>query len=208
LRSCLVCDDHAMLRDALSASIALGWPGAAIVEAGDFPAAWAAAAGHDLILSDLIMPGAPPREGIEGLLARAGGTPVIVITGNEDDDLLLSLYDLGIAGFLPKSSRFAIIENAIRLVLAGGQYLPPRILALTGGARPSGEDPARGLPNLTARQIDVLRRIALGESNKEIARAVELSPATVKTYAAAIFAALGAANRTEAALRARDLGLV
>ena len=122
----------------------------------------------------------------------------------------MALFDLGVAGFVPKSASAEILEAAIRLAMAGGRHLPPRVyeLAAANGrpapACPPGADVAR----LTDRQVDVLRRMARGGSNKEIALALNLSPATVKTYAAAIIAALGAGNRTKAAIKARELGLI
>ena len=215
MQSCLICDDHEMMREALTGAVAIGWPEAEVVQAADYPSAWAAAAnGPDLILSDLVMPGATPVEGIRRLCEASPGTPILVITGNEDDAVLLDLIRLGVAGFAPKTSKSAVIEAAIRLVLAGGRYLPPRLaeLATRGAAPPSA--PAARLPpegfaaRLTDRQLDVLRLIAGGGSNKEIARDLDLSPATIKAHTAAAIAALGAANRTEAAMRARELGLI
>lgn len=197
-----------MLRDALVGSVRLGWPGVAITEADTFPAAWqAAAALPDLILCDLVMPGAEPLAGIEGVLKAAPGVPVLVITGNDDDRILLSLFDLGVAGYLPKSSRAATIEAAIALILAGERYIPRRVLELVSNRRASApSDP--GQARLTERQLDVLRLIAQGQSNKEIARAFDLSPATVKAHAAAIFETLDASNRTEAVAKAQALRLL
>jgi DNA-binding NarL/FixJ family response regulator len=211
MKSCLICDDHAMMREALAGAVALGWPAAAVVQAADFPQAWAAAvAGPDLIISDLVMPGASPVEGVRRLRDAAPKSPILVVTGNEEDEVLLALLELGISGFAPKTSKSAIIEAAIRLVLAGGRYLPPRLAELAvertgGGGRPGG---LSATPRLTERQVDVLARIALGRSNKEIARELDLSPATVKAHIAAGLAVLGAANRTEAVVRARELGLI
>jgi DNA-binding NarL/FixJ family response regulator len=209
MKTCLICDDHAMMREALAGAVAIGWPDAAVVEAADFPAAWIAAkARPDLIISDLVMPGAGPVEGVRRLRDAAPDTPILVVTGNEEDEVLLALLQLGIAGFAPKTSKSAIIEAAIRLVLAGGRYLPPRLaeLALRQGGAPT---PPEGVgPRLTERQTDVLRRVALGQSNKEIARDLDLSPATIKAHAAAAIAALGAVNRTEAVVKARGLGLI
>jgi DNA-binding NarL/FixJ family response regulator len=211
MRTCLICDDHAMMREALAGAVAIGWPEATVIQAADFPSAWAAAAAKpDLILSDLVMPGASPVEGVRRLRDAAPGAPILVITGNEEDAVLLALLDLGIAGFAPKTSKSAIIEAAIRLVLAGGRYLPPRIAELAAGQRGASEalrSYAAG-PRLTERQTDVLKLIATGQSNKEIARDLDLSPATIKAHAAAAIAALGAVNRTEAVIKARGLGLI
>jgi DNA-binding NarL/FixJ family response regulator len=208
MRRCLICDDHALMREALAGAVLGGWPDAAIEEAADFRAAWAAAASEpDLIVSDLAMPGAEPLDGIRQFRAVAPSSPVLVITGSEDDALLLALFDLGIAGFVPKSSRTPIITAAIQLVLSGGTYLPPAVLDLVG-TRSAAPVTAHARARLTPRQADVLRLIAAGRSNKEIARDIDLSPATVKAHAAAAIAALGAANRTEAVVMARAAALI
>jgi two-component system, NarL family, nitrate/nitrite response regulator NarL len=211
MKTCLICDDHAMMRDALSGAVALGWPQASVVQAADFPSAWAAAAERpELIISDLVMPGASPLEGIRRLQAAAPASPILVVTGNDEDALLIELFELGIAGFAPKTSKSAIIEAAIRLILAGGRYVPPRIVELASrrpdlGARPA---PRVVTARLTERQVDVLKLTALGRSNKEIARDLDLSPATIKAHVAAAIAALGAANRTEAVSKAQGMGLI
>jgi DNA-binding NarL/FixJ family response regulator len=209
MKSCLICDDHVMIREALAGAVTLGWPGVTVIEAADFPGAWRAASeGPDLILSDLAMPGASPLEGVRRLRDAAPGTPLLVITGNEEDEVLLALLDLGIAGFAPKTSKSAVIEAAIRLVLAGGRYLPPRLADLAAGRSARPDAPAPVSPRLTERQADVLRLTAVGQSNKEIARELDLSPATVKAHVAAAIATLGAANRTDAVVRARARGLI
>lgn len=197
-----------MMREALAGAVLAIWPDADVVQCADFPQGWAAAADRpDLILSDLVMPGAAPVAGVAGLAAAAPGVPILVVTGNEDDATLLALFDLGVAGFAPKTSRAALIDAAIRVVLAGGRYLPPRLLELAaqrGGLPAAPASPSR----LTGRQLDVLRAIAAGLSNKEIARDLDLSPATIKAHTAAAMAALGAGNRAEAVFKAREQGLI
>lgn len=216
VQSCLIADDHAMLREALAGVVALGWPAARVTQCGDFPTAWAAAAAMtaaaaapDLILCDLVMPGSAPVPGIAGLRQAAPATPLLVITGTEDDATLLALFDLGVAGFASKASPSALIDAAIRVVLAGGRYLPPRLLDLAAGhGAGATAAPPSAAARLTARQVDVLRLIAAGQSNKEIARDLDLSPATVKAHTAAALAALGASNRAEAVFRAREAALI
>jgi two-component system nitrate/nitrite response regulator NarL len=204
-----------MMREALVGSVQLAFPGAAISEAGDFPSAWAAAALRpDLIMSDLGMPGASAPDGIAGLMKAAPGVPVLVVTANEEDGLLLALFDLGIAGFIPKSSPGRIIEAAIRLILAGGRYLPDRVIELASARNGLAPPPARTRPSssgaarLTARQIDVIEAMAQGRTNKEIAREFGISPATVKAHAMAAFMTLGVSTRAEAVARAQRLGLL
>lgn len=205
MRRCLIADDHELVRAALAGAIAARWPDAEIVQAGDFPTACAAAPGNDLILADLLMPGATGAAGIERLLAAAPATPVVVVTGSADDRALLDLLALGVAGFLGKNEGTAVILAAIELVLAGGRYLPPRVAELAASAAPLPEpDPSPVSP----RQREVLRLIAGGRSNKEIALALNVSPATVKTHVATAIAAIGAQNRTDAAVKARSRGWI
>ncbi len=211
MKTCLICDDHEMMREALAGAVSRLAPGVAITQAIDFPSAWAAAAASrpDMNISDLVMPGAGPVEGVRRLIETVPGVPVLVVTGNEDDQALLALLQIGVAGFAPKSSRSAVIKAAIGLVMAGGRYLPPRLLDLAmRAAEPGANVQAPPTARLTERQVEVLRRIAEGRSNKEIARDLALSPATIKAHAAAALAALGAATRTEAVLRARGVGLI
>jgi two-component system, NarL family, nitrate/nitrite response regulator NarL len=207
--SCLICDDHAMMRAALSGTIALMFPAATRHLAQDFATAIGAARAQrpDLILCDLAMPGAAPFDGIAAIMATAPDTPLLVITGSEDDALLLALLRHGVSGFLHKSSSAEVVEAAIALVVAGGRYLPPRLLALTAApiAMPAPTGPSA---RLTDRQQQILAMIAAGLSNKQIARDLSLSPATVKTHVAALIAALDAGNRTEAVYRARATGII
>jgi two-component system, NarL family, nitrate/nitrite response regulator NarL len=209
MQSCLICDDHAMMREAITGAVQFGWPDAEVTQAGDYPAAWEAMAAltPDLCISDLVMPGASPVEGVRRLHAAAPHTPILVVTGNEEDATLLALFDLGIAGFAPKTSKSAVIEAAIRLILAGGRYLPDRVIelaALRSGRAPQHASAAR----LTERQRDILVQLETGRTNKEIARDLDLSPATVKAHTAAVILALGAVNRTDAVYKAREMGLI
>lgn len=214
MNTCLICDDHALVREALAGTVRLGWPGVEVTEVGDFPAAWAAASERpDLILADLMMPGARPLAGIDGIIAAAPATPLLVITGTEDDSLMLGLLDRGVAGFAPKTASGSIIEAAIRLILAGGRYLPVRLADIVasridcGAVDPARDDAAMQGDRLTDRQRDVLRLLGEGRSTKDIARALDLAPSTVKTHITQILMTLGTSNRTEAAMKARALNL-
>lgn len=215
MKTILICDDHALVREALAGTARLAWPDAVITEVGDFPTAWAEAAnGHDLCIADLMMPGAGPLAGIDGILRRAPAMPVLIVTGTEDDALLLDLLDRGVAGFAPKSATGAIIEAALRLIGAGGRYLPERLAQIaasridTGGVPAIRDDAATLAERLTDRQLAVLRLVAHGHSNKEIGRILDLAPSTVKTHLTHAMAYLGTNNRTEAAIKARSLDVI
>lgn len=204
---CLICDDHPMVLEAMSLTLAQRWPNLTIDRAGDFTEAKAlASTGPDLILADLGMPGATPLEGIGALRRAAPAVPLIVFTGMADDDLLLKLVALPVNGFVAKTESPVVVMAAIELVLAGGRHFPARIAELA--LRRSGYNPIGNGTRITARQHQVLQLLAAGRSNKEIAIALALSPATVKTHVAQSMAAVGAANRAEAAARAINLGLI
>ncbi|OSZ70821.1 hypothetical protein CAP39_07675 [Sphingomonas sp. IBVSS1] len=201
----LIADDHALMRTALAGAVALAAPGADVTMVGDFSAALAVAPAHDMILCDLMMPGADPLAGITRLRAIAPAVPLLVVTGWQDDQLMLDLLALGIAGFVPKAVSGTVLEAAIRLVMAGGQYLPPRLAALAL-ARAAPANAAPELP-LTPRQRDVLRAIAAGRTTKQIAAELGIAPATVKAHTATILTLLGASNRAQAAAMARAAGI-
>ncbi|MDH4385463.1 MAG: response regulator transcription factor [Caulobacter sp.] len=224
----LVCDDHPLVRSAMAMTVEAVCPGRPVLTARDFEEAWAVASSEEalqLCLIDLHMPGAGPIDGIRELKRLAPDTRVIVVTGSDDDRELLEVLALGVDGFLSKTAETAIFSAAIGLVLAGGQYLPPRLLALTNQGGSPAVPAAGTLPDiktgpmatggaagpygrLSERQMQVLREMADGKANKEIARQLGVAPATIKTHVAQVIALLGAANRTEAAARARGLGLI
>ena len=116
-------------------------------------------------------------------------------------------------GFIPKSSPNEVLLNALRLVLAGGKYLPPEALAPVAGSDARGARAAteRALSletlGLTDRQAQVLKLLAAGKSNKLICRELDLAERTVKAHISAVFRALGVTTRTQAALAAAKLGL-
>lgn len=167
----------------------------------------------DLLMLDLHIPGEEARGNLAAARAACPDTPIVVFSGSDDAHNLRLALEMDVAGFLPKSSPPEVVEAALRLVLAGGRYLPDavRLLALaepapvrvvtTNGA---GAAPA----TLTVRQRHVLQLLAQGSPNKQIARELGISPATVKALVAQVLAALGAGNRTEAVMVAHQRGLL
>ncbi|PWB62073.1 MAG: DNA-binding response regulator [Betaproteobacteria bacterium] len=200
----LLADDHEMVRVALKVALGPLAAQVAFVEARTAEEALAAAAAHpdlDLVLIDVNMPGMGGEEGVRRLRAAHPELPVLACSAAEDPALVRSLLALGVSGFIPKSDPTPVIQQAVRLVLAGGTYVPPRLLQ---GAPAAPEAPAP-LASLTPRQQDVLRLLAEGKPNKLIARDLDISEATVKVHLLAVFRALGARNRTEAVVIAQRL---
>lgn len=207
MHRCLICDDHPMVLNALTRMLAKRWPDLAIDQAVDFiQAETALSAEHSLVLADLSMPGASPVAGISRLRRKVPTVPIIVFTGLLDDAVLLDLVALPVNGFVAKVEPPAVVLAAIELVMAGGQYFPPRLAELA--LREPAQRPHLSSPRITPRQREVLQLLAAGRSNKEIAIALGLSPATVKTHVAQAMAQIGAANRAEAAARAINLGII
>lgn len=206
MRRWLICDDHPMVLNAMVQIISQRWPEVELDRAANFREAEALCANApELILADLAMPGATPLEGIARIRRLAPEARIVVFTGLMDDDLLLSLVDLPVEGFISKVEAGAVVQAAIELVAAGGNYFPPRIAQLASKVTSSN---AASASRITVRQQEVLRLLATGHSNKEIAKVLGLSPATIKTHVAQAMANVGAANRAEAAARAVGLGLV
>lgn len=204
----LVCDDHALMRAALTLVAQEVAPEANVLVATDWTGACERAGEADLALCliDLQMPGAEPLDGLRALQERAPGAKLVVVTGSERDEDLLGALALGVDGFIPKSADADVLTAALRLVMAGGRYLPARLAELAAPLERPPADAPYG--RLSDRQVQILRLMADGMANKEIARELGLSPTTVKTHVAHVFSMLGAANRTEAAAKARALGLL
>lgn len=183
----------------------------------------------DLALIDMAMPGADGVEHIRHAVAilranergegSAGAHPVIVLSGTEDASSIRHVLELGVHGFIPKSSPPDVILHAVRLVIGGGVYVPPEAMKVAVEAMPppleanaTGTSDGDGatfkerLANiLTDRQQDVLRLLARGLPNKLIARELQISEGTVKIHLAAIFRALHVRNRLEALVAAQHL---
>jgi DNA-binding NarL/FixJ family response regulator len=202
----LIADDHPLVRDALARTVRELAAEVVVHQAGDLDGLLrlAAAVGADLALVDLNMPGmsgGPGREleGLARLRAAAPTLPVVVASGQEDGLTIRAVLAAGAVGFIPKSERPEVLLSALRLVQSGGTYVPARMLE----APPA----AVTVSQLTPRQLDVLRCLLRGAPNKLIARELGLTEGTVKIHIAAILRALHARNRTEAVVRARELGI-
>ncbi|MCL2161131.1 MAG: response regulator transcription factor [Betaproteobacteria bacterium] len=187
----------------------------------------------DLAIVELEMPDADGCSHVDELFRHHPMLPVIVFSGSNDSRLARDMLERGAAGFIPKAYSGDVMLSAVRLVLAGGIYVPPLILsALTTGvdaqarapsgnpagqeSPPSPRDPVtshsegastrENLRNvLTERQVEVLELLSQGKPNKLIARALGINEGTVKIHLAAIFRALNVSNRTEAVIKARSL---
>ena len=212
----LIVDDHPVMRGGIKMSLQGFDAATATVEAADLEEAVKAAKGQgpfDLVLLDLKLPAV---SGVETLLAFRKGVdpcpPVVVFSATDDRATVIAALDAGAMGFIPKTSTPAVLQSALRLVLAKGLYVPPTVLGRSdppATARPSAAaKPLRKLSELglTSRQQAVCARIVKGRSVKEIARELGISPATVKAHVQPILRALDVVNRTEAIVALHRLG--
>ncbi|MEZ4279814.1 MAG: response regulator transcription factor [Myxococcota bacterium] len=209
----LLCDDHALFREGLRLVLAQLDEEVELVGVADGASAMREAAADDdfdLVLLDLALPDASGLEVLAGLREHHPSVPVAVLSGSEVARDVRSSLDLGAVGFIPKSSTASVLLAAIRLVLSGGIYLPPNLLddsAVTGSPRRLPRAPVGGPPSprLSPRQWEVLALLAEGRSNGEIGQALAIASGTVKSHVMRIYEELRVNNRTEAALRFREL---
>ncbi|MFO1398546.1 MAG: response regulator transcription factor [Burkholderiales bacterium] len=201
-------DDHPIVREALkSALVGLG-PHTRFVEAHDAATTLSLATSNpdvDLMLLDLRMPGAQGTATVRAVREAAPALPVAVVSADEDAAVVGELLGIGVCGFIPKSDPPEVIVGAVRIMLAGGVYVPPRLVDPRAheAGRTSGDGDGRSPAGLTGRQMDVLRLLGRGLPNKLIARELGITEGTVKVHLVAVFRALDVRNRTAAVLAAQ-----
>jgi len=222
----LIADDHRLVIEAVKAKLSELEPGIEFVLAMSVDELLAGATDDlDLALIDLNMPGADGQAHIDEIRRRHPAVPLIVLSGYEDPAIMRSALERGVLGFIPKAYSPEVMLSAVRLVLAGGVYVPPMMLAalppgIVAGVAPqagaealvrsgnggAGSQTLEHLRNvLTERQVEVLQLLSQGKRNKLIGRSLGISEGTVKIHLAAIFRALNVRNRTEAVVAAQAL---
>jgi DNA-binding NarL/FixJ family response regulator len=203
----LVVDDHPIVRSGIVAALA-GEPDIEVVgEATDGAEAVAAAGASapDVVLMDLRMPVLGGAAATERLLATARPPKVLVLTTYDTDDDIIAAIEAGASGYLLKAAPAQEILAAVRAVDAGKTALAPSIAAALVARVRSGGTPA---PRLSARELEVLRLVASGLSNPQIAARLYIGEATVKTHLIHVFEKLDVTGRTRAVTRAQELGLL
>lgn len=201
----LLIDDHALLRDALCLLIGHQLPTLTLLQAGTLAEAIAVLEAHPDVAVALLDLGLPDSDGLDSLIRLRKAAPlttVIVLSADPCSETIIAAIDAGAAGFVPKTAQGSTLLDALREVLNGGIYVPNNALdaRLDAPATASLED-------LSPRQIEVLRLLIEGKSNKLISRELSLSESTVKTHLLAVFRRLGVNSRTQAVLAAARLGL-
>lgn len=162
----------------------------------------------DLLLLDLKMPGYDGLDSLHALKAAVTTVPVVVLSGEDSPALIRQAIESGAMGFIPKSSSHDLLIQALKLIVAGGVYLPVAAISKTPieVIEPVAEE--HEFTGLTPRQLEVLKGVVKGKPNKIIARELNVSEHTVKAHLSAVFRALGAKNRTDAVYQAARLQVV
>lgn len=212
----LLVDDQRLLREGLRTLLELEADLRVVGEAEDGEAALTAyeTLTPDIVLMDVRMPGMDGVAARRALRARRPDARVLILTTFDEDRLVFEGLRAGARGYLLKAASGAEIADAIRAVVEGGAVIEPGVarrvvdaFAREGAARPEARPPEEGLEPLSDREREVLRLLAAGRKNREIAEQLHLAEGTVKNYVSAILQKLGARDRTEAALLARERGL-
>lgn len=202
----LICDDHAMVREGLASFLALQDDIEIAGQAanGEEAVAKAAALKPDVVLMDLVMPKIDGIEAIRRIVEADPEARVIVLTSYAEDAQIFPAIRAGAAGYLMKDVSPQDLAKAIRMARNGEPLLHPDVARrlMAEVAHPTQSRRPEAFRTLTEREIDVLRLIANGRSNKEIAADLVLSEKTVKTHVSNLLGKLDLADRTQAALLA------
>lgn len=199
----LIIDDHPLYREGLISALRGRLGATTIVGAGSAEDGLHVLDNDpeiELVLIDLRLPGMDGFSALQLYGERFPAVARVVVSGDDDALLVQRAFAAGASGFIPKSLAVDAVAEAIRQVMQGELFVPPL----------PDEKPAAGssAKSLTLRQIEVLHLLGEGYTNKEIARALDITERTAKAHIAAIFDALNAENRTQAVLAAQRAGLI
>ena len=199
----VIADDHSLVRQGLRRYLDMAEDIEVVGEAADGAEAVALteSLAPDVLLLDLNMPGVDGQTALAELRSRGSKVRVLVLTSMSERARVLPAVRAGALGYLYKDVDPAALVQAIRAVRDGNVLFAPEAAAAVMAAEQTA-DADRGIADLTDREREVLVQIALGRSNREIARALNVSEKTVKTHVSSVLMKLGVADRTQAALYA------
>lgn len=213
----LVVDDHDLVRAGVAAVAEQLARNTRVLSAASIAEGVSVLANHpeiDLVLLDLALPDAVALSGLDEILRTNHDVPIILLTADERRETIEEAFRKGASGYIPKSSNMQIIMNALRIILAGGRYLPGEMLERINvttklektempisDMSPTPSDKQPRFPEqygLTSRQKSVAELLRRGLSNKEICRELDLGISTVKTHVASILRASRTTSRAKA----------
>ena len=209
----LVVNDHPVFRDGLAALLRQAAEHTIVLQAPECETALAIADQHqdlDAVFVDLMMPGMSGDLAVREFGKRRPELPVVVLSSSENPSDVRRALNAGALGYIPKSANPQTLLSALQLVLTGNIYVPPLLARAAERAKSESDAPGAEVPieQLTERQVDVLKHLCTGLSNKEISTRLGIAEKTVKVHVAAIFKTLNVVNRTQAANAVRDTNLL
>ena len=207
----IIADDHAVVRDGIRTVLERqNGEFRVVAEAADVPATIREVKAHrpDLLTLDLTMPGGSSLAALPQCFLAHPDLAVAILTMREDPEYARQALRAGARSYVLKEAEPAELLQAFRLAVQGRNYLHPRLGALMATGEEGGQGGAGGRPVLSDREREVVRLIALGHTNPEIAQRLHVAERTVKTYRARAIEKMGVSSRAEITAFARRLGLV
>ena len=210
----MLVDDQSLFREALRTLLSLQPDFEIVAEAENGSRAITLAGNHkpDVVLLDLRMPVLGGVDAIPGVLAAAPGVHIVVLTTFEEDEEIFAAMRAGAIGYLLKACSAEKLCDSVRAASRGTLVLEPSVAAklMSDGRRPIAREPNRAATAspLSDREAAVLRLLASGCSNKEIGVKLNIAEGTVKNHMTNVLGKLGVLDRTQAALKARELGIL
>jgi two-component system nitrate/nitrite response regulator NarL len=205
----VIADDHAIFRTGLRLALEADEAIASVHEAASFEEMLTNLERGDisLLILDLRIPGLTVPDGLRLLRQRFASLPVLILSASSDAQDMITCLGAGASGYVTKASDIQILFNAIRLVRAGGVFVPADIVAGKGeGIGGLMERPVSIAPRLTRRQSQVLALALDGHANKEIAYRLQMSEGTVKTHLAAVMRIYDVNNRVQLLRQVERIG--
>jgi DNA-binding NarL/FixJ family response regulator len=205
----LIADDHALFRDGLALRLEQIAPDAVILQASNYAQIFKFIKSDSdiaIIILDIEMQDMPWLEALQDMRKLLPKTAIVVVSASEDGRTIRSVMSTGVKGYIPKRSDIKVFDNALKLILDGGTYVPP--ILINNPPINNLSTKSTGLKTLTNRQSQVLDLIAQGKSNKQIAYDMGVSESTVKLHINALLRSLHVSNRTQAVVTAQKLGII
>lgn len=202
----LLADDHDLVRDAIGALLQNDDASIRVETVENLPKVLEKlrqGQTYDVIILDLKMPGMNGLSGIGKVQSLCKDIPIIIMSGNASKQDVHTALELGARGFVPKTLAGKSLVSAVKLVASGESYVPTDVLT---GNQTANVDGLRSA--LTKREMEVLSQLRRGHSNKEIARLLDISEATVKLHVRSLSDKFEAKNRTDIVIQAIDAGIV
>jgi len=205
----LVIDDHPLIQEIVPVVLAKALGEVTVDTEATLEGGLARAGGAnapDLVLLDLGLPGCEGLEALARFRSKFPDLPLVVLSSTCDRDSIIAAIEAGAVGYIPKTSKPDVMIAALKVVAAGGTYVPREALD-EPAEKPAPRRRRAVALDLTQRQKDVMRLILKGYNNERIAAELSIAPNTVKQHAHAIFSALGVSTRAEAVIAAARHGL-